>query len=157
MKVRYLVAAIFAAALAVAATTASGGTSRAQADKLVVWLQDDAKNGWPEAVAAATKAFQAKHPGVDVDVQYQQWTTHLTKLDAAIAGNNAPDVVEMGNTETTKYMAAGAFAPLQAKSYPNSKNWLSGLKSSCSYGGKLLCVPYYTGAPWISSWGTGRS
>jgi N,N'-diacetylchitobiose transport system substrate-binding protein len=146
MKARYLVAAIFAAALAVAATTASGGTSRAQADKLVVWLQDDAKAGWPDAVAAANKAFQAKHPGVDVDVQYQQWTTHLTKLDAAIAGNNAPDVVEMGNTETTKYMAAGAFAPLQAKSYPNSKNWLSGLKASCSYGGKLLCVPYYTGA-----------
>jgi len=75
MKVRYLVAAIFAAALAVAATTASGGTSRAQADKLVVWLQDDAKAGWPDAVAAANKAFEAKHPGVDVDVQYQQWTT----------------------------------------------------------------------------------
>jgi N,N'-diacetylchitobiose transport system substrate-binding protein len=146
MKARYLVAAIFAAILAVAATTASGGTSRAQADKLVVWLQDDAKNGWPEAVAAATKTFQAKHPGVDVDVQYQQWTTHLTKLDAAIAGNNAPDVVEMGNSETTKYMAAGAFAQVQAKSFPNSKNWLSGLKDSCTYGGKLVCVPYYTGA-----------
>ena len=68
------------------------------------------------------------------------------KLDAAIAGNNAPDVVEMGNTETTKYMAAGAFAPVQAKSFPNSKTWLSGLKDSCTYGGKLLCVPYYTGA-----------
>lgn len=146
MKARFLVVAVLAAMLAVAATTASGGTSRTQADKIVVWLQDDAKNGWPEAVAAATTAFQAKHPGVDVDVQYQQWTTHLTKLDAAIAGNNAPDVVEMGNTETTKYMAAGAFAPLQAKSFPNYKNWLSGLKASCTFGGKLLCVPYYTGA-----------
>jgi N,N'-diacetylchitobiose transport system substrate-binding protein len=146
MKARYLVAAIFAVALAVAATTASGGTKRAQADKLVVWLQDDAKNGWPDAVAAATKTFQAKHPGVDVDVQYQQWTTHLTKLDTAIAGNNAPDVVEMGNSETTKYMAAGAFAQVQAKSFPNSKNWLSGLKDSCTWGGKLVCVPYYTGA-----------
>jgi N,N'-diacetylchitobiose transport system substrate-binding protein len=146
MKARFLVAAIIAAILAVAATTASGGTKKGQADKIVVWLQDDAKNGWPEAVAAATNAFQAKHPGAEVDVQYQQWTTHLTKLDAAIAGNNAPDVVEMGNTETTKYMAAGAFAPVQAKSFPNSKKWLSGLKDSCTFGGKLLCVPYYTGA-----------
>src|SRR2546425_12106139 len=116
MKVRYLVAALLAAMLAVAASTASGSTARGQADKIVVWLQDDAKNGWPEAVAAATKAFQAKHPGVDVDVQYQQWTTHLTKFDAAIAGGNAPDVIEMGNSETTKYMAAGAFAALQAGS-----------------------------------------
>jgi N,N'-diacetylchitobiose transport system substrate-binding protein len=146
MKVRYLAAALLAVMLAVAASTASGGTSRSHADKLVVWLQDDAKNGWPEAVAAATKAFQAKHPGVDVDVQYQQWTTHLTKLDAAIAGNNAPDVVEMGNSETTKYMAAGAFATLQAKSFPNSKKWLGALKSSCSFNGKLYCVPYYAGA-----------
>ena len=35
---------------------------------------------------------------------------------------------------------------MQAKSFPNSKKWLSGLKDSCTYGGKLLCVPYYTGA-----------
>jgi N,N'-diacetylchitobiose transport system substrate-binding protein len=146
MRVRFIVAAFLAALLAVAATTASGGTNKAHADKLVVWLQDDAKNGWPEAVAAATKAFQAKHPGVDVDVQYQQWTTHLTKFDAAIAGNNAPDVIEMGNTETTKYMAAGAFAALQAKSFPNSATWLGALKASCSFNGKLYCAPYYAGA-----------
>ena len=146
MKARYLVAAMLAVILAVAAATASGGTNKAHADKLVVWLQDDAKNGWPEAVAAATKAFQAKHPGTDVDVQYQQWTTHLTKFDAAIAGNNAPDVIEMGNSETTKYMAAGAFATLQARSFPNSSSWLGALKASCSYNGKLYCAPYYAGA-----------
>jgi N,N'-diacetylchitobiose transport system substrate-binding protein len=146
MKARFLVAALLAAMLAVAATTASGGTSRAKADKIVVWLQDDAKNGWPEAVAAATSAFQAKHPGAVVDVQYQQWPTHLTKFDAALAGGNAPDVIEMGNTETTKYMAAGAFDALQASSFPNSKTWLGALKGSCSFNGKLYCAPYYAGA-----------
>ena len=31
------------------------------------------------------------------------------KFDATLAGGNAPDVIEMGNTEMTKYMAAGAF------------------------------------------------
>jgi N,N'-diacetylchitobiose transport system substrate-binding protein len=146
MKARLLVVAVLAAMLAVAATTASGGNSRAQADKIVVWLQDDAKNGWPEAVAAATSAFQAKHPGAVVDVQYQQWPTHLTKFDAALAGGNAPDVIEMGNTETTKYMAAGAFDALQASSFPNSKTWLGALKGSCSFNGKLYCAPYYAGA-----------
>jgi N,N'-diacetylchitobiose transport system substrate-binding protein len=147
MKARFLLAAVLAAILAVAATTAaSGGTSKGQADKIVVWLQDDAKNGWPEAVAAATQAFQAKHPGAEVDVQYQQWTTHLTKFDAALAGGNAPDVIEMGNSETTKYMAAGAFAGLQASSFPNSKTWLGALKASCSFNGKLYCAPYYAGA-----------
>jgi N,N'-diacetylchitobiose transport system substrate-binding protein len=146
MKGRFLAAAVLAAVVSVAASTANGSIKSSRATTITVWLQDDAKNGWADAVAAASRAFQAKHPGVQVDVQYQQWTTHLTKFDAALAGNNAPDVIEMGNTETTKYMAAGAFANLQAKSFPNSGRWLGALKGSCTFGGKLFCVPYYAGA-----------
>ena len=62
MKARLLVVAVLAAMLAVAATTASGGTSKAQAGKIVVWLQNDAQNGWPEAVALANRSFKAQHP-----------------------------------------------------------------------------------------------
>jgi N,N'-diacetylchitobiose transport system substrate-binding protein len=146
MKVRYLVAALFAAMLAVAATTASGGTSKAQADKITVWLQVDAQDNWPEAVALATRNFKAQHPNVDVDVQYQTWNSHLAKFDAALAGGDAPDVIEMGNTEMTKYMAAGAFKSLSRAAFPNNKTWLQGLTGSCRYNGKLYGVPYYAGA-----------
>jgi N,N'-diacetylchitobiose transport system substrate-binding protein len=146
MKVRYLAAALLAVMLAVAASTASGGTSRSQADKIVVWLQVDAQNGWPEAVALANRNFKAQHPDVDVDIQYQTWNAHLAKFDAALAGNNAPDVIEMGNTEMTKYMAAGAFKSLTRSAFPNNKTWLGGLTGSCRYNGKLYGVPYYAGA-----------
>jgi N,N'-diacetylchitobiose transport system substrate-binding protein len=146
MKARLLAAALLAAVLSLAASTASGSVRSAKATTLTVWLQDDAKNGWADAVAAATHTFQAKHPGVNVDVQYQQWTTHLTKFDASLAGNNAPDVIEMGNSETAKYMQAGAFARVTARNFPNSGKWLSGLRQSCTFSGKLLCVPYYAGA-----------
>jgi N,N'-diacetylchitobiose transport system substrate-binding protein len=146
MKARFLVAAVFAAMLAIAATTASGGTSRARADKIVVWLQTDAQNGWPEAVALANRNFKAAHPGVDVDVQYQSWGNHLQKFDAGLAGGDAPDVIELGNTEMTKYMAAGAFKSLSQSAFPNNKTWLQGLKGSCQYNGKLYGVPYYAGA-----------
>jgi N,N'-diacetylchitobiose transport system substrate-binding protein len=146
MKGRYLVAAVLAAMLAVAASTASGGTTKAQADKIVVWLQVDAQSGWPEAVALANRNFKAQHPGVDVDVQYQTWNSHLAKFDAALAGGDAPDVIEMGNTEMTKYMAAGAFKSLTQAAFPNNKTWLQGLKGSCRYNGKLYGVPYYAGA-----------
>jgi N,N'-diacetylchitobiose transport system substrate-binding protein len=146
MKARFIAAALLAAVLSLAASTASGSVRSAKATTLTVWLQDDAKNGWADAVAAATRTLQAKHPGVNVSVQYQQWTTHLTKFDAALAGNNAPDVIEMGNSETAKYMQAGAFAKVTAKNFPNSRKWLSGLKQSCTFNGKLLCVPYYAGA-----------
>src|SRR5207237_7540544 len=96
MKVRFLVAAVLAAMLAVAASTASGGTSRAQAGKIVVWLQNDAQNGWPEAVALANRNFKAQHRDVEVDVQYQSWGNHLTKFDTALAGGVPQDVMELG-------------------------------------------------------------
>src|SRR5262249_40936325 len=146
MKVRYLAAGLLVAVFAVAASTANGGTSRSHATKIVVWLQNDAQNGWPDAVALANKAFQAQHPGVEVDVQYQSGGTHLTKFDAALAGGDAPDVIELGNTEMTKYMAAGAFKTLSQSAFPNNKTWLQGLKGSCQYNGKLYGVPYYAGA-----------
>jgi N,N'-diacetylchitobiose transport system substrate-binding protein len=137
---------LLVAMLAVAASTANGGTSRSHATKIVVWLQNDAQNGWPEAVALANRNFKAQHPDVDVDVQYQTWGTHLTKFDAALAGGDAPDVIELGNTEMTKYMAAGAFKSLTQSAFPNNATWLQGLKGSCKYNGKLYGVPYYAGA-----------
>jgi N,N'-diacetylchitobiose transport system substrate-binding protein len=149
MRARYVAAAGLAAALAVATSTAAARTSapqRASANKITIWLMDDAQKGWPTVVAAANRAFEAKHPGVEVDVQYQQWTQHLTKLDAALAGGNAPDVTEMGNTETFKYIKAKAFAALNQNAYPNSKTWISGLEQSCKSGNRLYCVPYYAGA-----------
>jgi N,N'-diacetylchitobiose transport system substrate-binding protein len=45
----------------------------------------------------------------------------------------------------TKYMAAGAFADVTGdkSKFPNSSTWLTGLKDSATYDGKLLGVPYY--------------
>ena len=111
----------------------------------MVWLQNDAQSGWPEAVALANRLFKAQHPDVDVDVQYQTWGSHLQKFDAALAGGDAPDVIELGNSEMTKYMAAGAFKQLAQSVFPNNKTWLGGLKSSSMYNGKLYGVPYYAG------------
>ena len=146
MKLRIFAAVALAAALATVASTATGSTKRASAQSVTVWVMTDAQAGWPGAIAAANAQFQQQHPGVDVNIQYQSWDTVLQKFDAALAANDAPDVIELGNSQTAKYMAAGAFSSLKAKNFPNSSTWLSGLKSSCTYRGKLYCVPYYAGA-----------
>ena len=150
MKARISAAVVLAVALAVAASTASGSTRqstrKAAANEVVVWVMTDAQNGWPGALTAANNAFKAQHPGVDVNLQLQSWDSLLQKFDASLAAGSAPDVIELGNTMTTKYMAAGALSALKAGNYPNSKTWLGGLKASCSYKGKLYCVPYYAGA-----------
>jgi N,N'-diacetylchitobiose transport system substrate-binding protein len=148
MRVRHFAAASLVAVLAVMAVGATGASGGKAADTLTVWLQVDAQSGWPEVVAAANAQFRNANPGWDVDVQYKGWPTHLQQFDAALAGGNAPDVKEMGNTEMTKYMAAGAFQDLTSErsSFPNSSTWLEGLAASARYGGKLYGVPYYAGS-----------
>jgi len=148
MRSRVLVAAIAVVALGVVAATASASGHRVQAKTLTVWLQVDAQSGWPDVVAAANQQFQTDHPGWTVNVQYQNWGDHLQKFDATLAGGNTPDVIEMGNTEMTKYMAAGAFANISSSKsqFANSSSWLKGLAASGMYGGKLYGVPYYAGS-----------
>jgi len=150
MRARTISAVVLAGvALAVIASSASGGTSARSASSITVWLQTDAQAAnWQPIVNAVNADFQKAHPGVSVNVQFQTWGNHLQKLDATLAGGNAPDVIEMGNTEMTKYMAAGAFQDLTSEKagIPNSATWLSGLAASGRYGGKLYGVPYYAGS-----------
>ena len=147
MKRRSIVALGLVAVLASAITAAtSGATKRATANSITVWLQVDAQSSWPDVVAAANQKFQSDHPGTTVNVQYQNWGDHLQKFDAALAGGGGPDVIEMGNSEMTKYMAAGAFSGLDKSSFDNSANWLKGLAGSGAYGGKTYGVPYYAGS-----------
>ena len=146
---RYRVFAVVAAAVALSVVAATSATASSNTSHtLTVWLQVDAQNGWPQVVAAANQAFESSHSGWNVNVQYQSWGDHLTKFDATIAADDTPDVIEMGNTEMTKYMAAGAFANITADKgqFDNSKNWLAGLKKSSMFNGKLYGVPYYAGS-----------
>src|SRR2546429_6087476 len=145
MRLRVVAAAAVAVLLGLVAATASASPQRAQANKLTVWLQVDAQSGWPDVVASATAQFQKDHPGWAVDVQYQNWGDHLQKFDATLAGGNTADVIEMGNTEMTKYMAAGAFADITSfqSSFAKSGSRLKGLAASGTLGGQAFGVPCY--------------
>jgi N,N'-diacetylchitobiose transport system substrate-binding protein len=149
MRVAGAVLAMAATAAAVAASSTLGATTKAAAKTLTVWLQTDAQaTNWAPIVNAANSQFEKENPGWTVNVQYQTWGTHLQKFDATLAGGNTPDVIEMGNTEMTKYMAAGAFADLTSvkASFPNSSTWLQGLAASGRYNGHTYGIPYYAGS-----------
>ncbi|TLS42275.1 extracellular solute-binding protein [Streptomyces montanus] len=149
---RKLIAAIGIAGMMVSIAACGGGDKEAAKDpkdrkgELTVWLMTDAQSTWPELVKQANAEFNGKYPGVKVNVQYQQWGDKTKKLDAALSGSKFPDVVELGNTETMTYILNGALGEIDAKKYDNSDTWISGLKDTCSYEGKLYCVPYYAGA-----------
>jgi N,N'-diacetylchitobiose transport system substrate-binding protein len=146
MNVRVFAAAVLVAALSVVAVGASGASGGAAANTLTVWLMVDAQSSWSDVVASANAQFRNQNPGWDVDVQYQEWNTYRSKLDATLAGGGVPDVVEVGNTQTTPYMVAGAFQDLSSVSFPNKSTWLSGLAKAGQFGGKTYAVPYYAGS-----------
>ncbi|MEV0375005.1 extracellular solute-binding protein [Streptomyces sp. NPDC050636] len=113
---------------------------------LTVWLTVDAQESWPDLVTTVNERFHKKHPKVNVKVQYQQWTSKNQKIDAALAGQDVPDVVEMGNSETTNYIVNGAFAALDPGKFDHSKKWIGALRDACQMDGTTYCVPYYAGA-----------
>jgi N,N'-diacetylchitobiose transport system substrate-binding protein len=151
----------FAAAVAVAATllgaaacgskssdsptTSASGPVDGKGKTIKVWLMVDAQSGWKGVVDDASKRF-TDATGAQVDVEYQQWANHLTKLDATLAGSDVPDVVELGNTEFPKYVFSSAFTAINPADYENSGTWLQGLKGACDFEGQTYCVPYYAGA-----------
>jgi N,N'-diacetylchitobiose transport system substrate-binding protein len=149
---RLLVAAGLAAALVgVAGCGGDSGTENTSATDatgktLNVWLMNEAQSTWEPTVKAASAAVKAKYPGLEIKVAYQTWGDHLTKLDAALGGKDVPDVVEFGNTEVVKYAASGALTEVSKGDYENSDTWLKGLEESCTFEGKLWCVPYYAGS-----------
>jgi len=110
-----------------------------------VWLMVDAQSGWKNVVDDATARFKAA-THADVKVEYQQWANRYTRLDTALAGTDAPDVVELGNTDMPKYVFDSAFAPVEKSKFENSATWLTGLSDPCTLDGKTYCVPYYAGA-----------
>lgn len=150
---RKLVAAIGVAGMMVSIAACGGSNDdtskqdpKDRKGELTVWLMVDAQSSWPELVEQANAEFNKKYPGVKVNVQYQQWGDKTKKLDAALAGDKFPDVVELGNTETMTYILNGALGEIDPKKYDNSDSWIEGLKNTCTYEGKLYCVPYYAGA-----------
>jgi N,N'-diacetylchitobiose transport system substrate-binding protein len=129
-----------------------GGSDKgADAKELTVWLTVDAQNNWPELVKAADDAVKKKHPGLKINHEYYGWPDKNAKLDAVLATDKVPDVVEMGNTEMLGYMVKGAFAPLDQGRFDNSDAWLDGLKASVTYEDKTYGVPYYAGGR-VANW-----
>jgi len=126
-------------------TTSASGPVDGKGKTLKVWLMVDAQSAWKGVVDDASKRF-TDATGAQVDVEYQQWANHLTKLDATLAGSDVPDVIELGNTEFPKYVFSQAFAAINPADYENSSSWLQGLKGACDFEGQTYCVPYYAGA-----------
>jgi N,N'-diacetylchitobiose transport system substrate-binding protein len=147
-----VVAAVAAALVAAGAagcgndpdTTETAGGGTAQAKDITVWLMNGSA---PDSVIKAVNAdFTAAHPGTTVKVEIQQWDGIQEKTTTALAGNNPPDVLEIGNTLVSKFAESGGLRDLTDKKADlGGDSWLQGLTDAGMLDGKLYGVPYYAG------------
>jgi N,N'-diacetylchitobiose transport system substrate-binding protein len=143
-----LVAGAAAITLATAGCAGSGGGDNASGSggtgtgTLTVWLMTGSA---PESLTGAlNKEFEAAHAGVKVDYQIQQWNGIQQKLTTALAGDNPPDVIEVGNTQTPAFAADSVLEDLTSSVNDlHGAQWLAGLKASGEYDGKTYGVPFY--------------
>lgn len=116
-------------------STSSGGT-------LTVWLMNGSASD--ELIRDLNAEFEQSHSGMTVDYQVQQWDGIQDKLTTALASNDPPDIVELGNTQAPKYVAAGALAELDSKkSKLGADHWLAGLAATGISDGKTYAAPFY--------------
>jgi N,N'-diacetylchitobiose transport system substrate-binding protein len=151
-KLRTAAVAGVAVALFAAACGSNGGDTsdsvsgggNAQAKDITVWLMNGSA---PDSVVKAVNAqFNQTHPGTKVNVQIQQWSEIQTKTTTALAGNNPPDVLEIGSTLVSKFADAGGLQDLSAKKADlGGSTWLQGLTDAGTLDGKLYAIPYYAG------------
>lgn len=146
-------AAVVALTASACSSSKSTGTKAPQASdkpaQIEVWLMADADNSKIKTVVDDTNARFLAATGVKAHITYKPWANHLTGVDAVLAGKkeNVPAAMELGNTEFSNYVYAGAFADLTDKksTFENSDSWLKGLSGPCEFNGGLYCVPYYAG------------
>jgi N,N'-diacetylchitobiose transport system substrate-binding protein len=146
VKVRHLIASALTAAVAITLTGCgddSSGDSGKPKD-LTVWLMTGTV---PDPVLAEiNKEWEDAHKGAKVKVEIQQWDGIGPKTTTALAGNDAPDVLEIGNTLTAGFADSGALADLTDKKGDlGGDDWNKGLEESGTYDGKLYGVPFYAG------------
>lgn len=133
---------VMAAALSACSSSPDDAGEAGGATTVDVWLMRD-------SVSAAfqkefVEGFEAQHPEIKVKIQIQEWDGIGQKITAALASNDAPDVIEAGNTQVAQFAESGGLLDLSDKKDElNGKDWLKGLAEPGSYKGKQYGIPYY--------------
>ncbi|MFG3021501.1 extracellular solute-binding protein [Streptomyces sp. NPDC048254] len=120
----------------------ASGDGSGKSTTIDVWLMRDSVSA--RFQSDFVKGFEAAHPDIKAKVQIQEWDGIGEKVTAALASNDAPDVIETGNTQVAQFAQSGGLLDLSDKvGELGGQNWLKGLAEPGSYEGKQYGVPYY--------------
>jgi N,N'-diacetylchitobiose transport system substrate-binding protein len=115
-----------------------------QGKTLTVWLM--AGDDPPVWVKTVTSQFEAAFPGATLQVKPQQWAGIQSKVTSSLANLTPPDVIEIGNTQTSYYASTGALLDLdQYRDQLGAAGWTKSMDASTIVSGKHYAVPWFAG------------
>jgi N,N'-diacetylchitobiose transport system substrate-binding protein len=141
--------ALFGASAVVLAGCAGGAApapeeTDAATGELTVWLvgadtPDTARDYLKET-------FESENEGWTLTIEEKTWDDTNNTYTAALSSNDAPDVVEFGNTQAVGFADAGLLLDLtDVKDELGGDDLLSGLVDAGTLDGTFYAAPYYAG------------
>ncbi|MEU7282163.1 extracellular solute-binding protein [Streptomyces sp. NPDC045431] len=146
MKKRILARAAALTTAMIMAMTATGcgalAGDEAGTPTVRVWLMKGSVSD--DFLERFTRAYEDEH-AVDLEITLQEWTGIGKKVTAALHSGDAPDVIEVGNTQVARYAATGLLYDLTLESVRDlgQADWLPGLKEPGSINGVQYGIPWY--------------
>ncbi|KPC80605.1 extracellular solute-binding protein [Streptomyces sp. NRRL S-4] len=143
MKIR-----ILAGAVALVCSVALGGCGSlpgagADSRAVTVWLM---KGSASQSFLDRFKAsYESEHPSVELEFVLQEWGGIGPKVLTALEGDDAPDVIEVGNTQVAQYAESGELRDLTLESIRDlgGEDWLPGLAEPGKVNGGQYGIPWY--------------
>ncbi|MEV3992878.1 extracellular solute-binding protein [Streptomyces sp. NPDC049837] len=130
-------------------TSDTGAKEDAKTGTLRVWLFQEVSNKPKERVVdAVVAAFEKRHPGAGVEVEYIPVDTRAQRIKAAFNDpTSAPDVIEYGNTDTAGYVRDGGLADVSAEfgAWEDAKDTDPTARASVTVDGKVYGAPLFVG------------
>ncbi|MFF3534403.1 extracellular solute-binding protein [Streptomyces sp. NPDC002466] len=144
MKNRILVGAVaLVSTFALGGCGILSGTEASGSKKVTIWLMKDSVSD--DFLKRFTEAYQKDHPSVELEFKFQSWSGIGPKVTAALRSKDAPDVIEVGNTQVAQYAESGGLRDLTLESVRDlgSEDWLPGLAEPGSIDGIQYGIPWY--------------
>ncbi len=145
-----------AAALAVAGCGSGSGSpsassSSAVPSQLILWrmgASTPAQVNWMNGVVSQFHKDYPAYAKTKVKVVFIPWTTATTEFTNALSsGKNAPDVTEIGNTETPTNASLGMLARItgEVNSWSHKSDVVQGMLANDTQNGNIYGVPWFGG------------
>ncbi|MFF1957191.1 extracellular solute-binding protein [Streptomyces sp. NPDC058220] len=115
----------------------------ADSTDITIWMMEGSvSDGFVEDFTAN---YENKNPSVNLDIKILPWDGIGKKVTDALESQDAPDVIEVGNTQVAAYADSGNLRDLTLESVRDlgGNEWLPGLAAPGIINGAQYGIPWY--------------